>query len=70
MNQKKLVKVSIPLYAGDLVGMGFQIEKIEQDYDFPFWEYYYFEDTPEFREAYSTVRNKKIRYERFLREDI
>ena len=70
MNEKKLVKVSIPLYAGDLVGMGFQIEKIDQDYDFPFWEYYYFEDTQEFREAYNTVRNKKIRYERFLREDI
>lgn len=68
--EKKLVKMSHPLFAADLLQMGIEFVKIETDEDFPFWDHYYYEDTPEFREAYKKVRNQLDRYKRFMEKEI
>lgn len=68
--EKKLVKMNHPLFAGDLLRMGIKFVKIETDEDFPFWDNYYYEDTPEFREAYNQVKNNIERYKRFMEKRV
>ena len=68
--EKKLVKMSHPLFAGDLLQMGINFVKVETDEEYPYWDHYYYEDTQEYRDAYKKVSSLVDRYRKFMEKEI